>query len=157
MADFLSRFDHNARFNLFLVLGPRKADELKSNFLTQSTIPLVDIGKALAQHLSLADPSVKMVIRAPEIVEDIVTLSAVEIQGGKRAVALCNFGILNEPDLGLNAGKILADLSKQIIILLLWNGNYQGDGILAWNSKKGAARIDLSNASPQVIDLNHEI
>jgi hypothetical protein len=157
MVSLLSTIDENARFQLHIMRGSNSELQNQLKILEAEGIPVLNLGKSLSDQIEQIEPTEHLAIQAPGIIENLVITNSRWVNSGKRIIALCNFGILLEPELGLNPGKILADLSKRFIVLLLWGGEYKNDGILAWTPNADDGRIDLRSADPQIIDLNHEI
>ena len=51
-----------------------------------------------------------------------------------KGVALTNIGILLEPVLSLNLGKILMDLSREYAIVMVWPYQVENSRRLVWDS-----------------------
>ncbi len=154
---FLSNFNVNTRFKLYIVRSPDSSFSSERNYLESEGIRVLNLGEELSKEIQGMASREHLEIKALKIVEDLTSLHSTIAINGTRIVAITNFGILLEPDLGLNAGQILTDLSKRFVVLLLWSGMYGNDGTLFWNAESDEVFIDVRRASPQILDLNYEV
>jgi hypothetical protein len=154
---FVNQLSSAVRYKLYLLSTAGHAkeaiEELKNNQLN-----IVDVGKELALELSEnAKPSRLKFVE--ELLGGIIERNAVTIHEiNQKVIVLHNLGILREPVLALNAEKVVADISKNIHVIILWSGRYNDTGVLSWESKTNHNfNLDFSVYGIRTINFSHEI
>lgn len=143
--DFQYTVGEVSRHNLVLIkcADNRLCDIIEK--LKKSGINTVNIGLELAQKLKSKLNSKFLTIESQEYIEKLIESNSVEIVPGlPKVVSIYNLGMLIEPELSLNAARILKDLSKNIGILVLWEHTISNEGVLHWGSQDDNYNLDLS-------------
>ena len=99
-----------------------------------STIPypLVNVGKVVAQFIVGRTLNKHIGIDVEEYFKELIDTDSKE-HWGIKGVRLANIGILLEPDLSLNVEKILMDLSREYVIVIIWHHGVENSRRLVWN------------------------
>jgi hypothetical protein len=137
----------------FVCNETKALEELKINHLN-----VVDVGKEISLELSENNKQSRLNF-IEEFFRKIIEKNSITIEeNNQKAVVLHNLGILLEPVFALNAEKIIADISKNIHIIILWSGKYDQPNTLSWVSKtNNKFNLDFSPYGLRTINLNHEI
>lgn len=104
-----------------------------SQALGHDDMPVINIGKVLAEFLSNREIDKYISLDVEEYIKSTVREKAVEIPKGFKAIILHNLGILLEPELKLKPESIILDLSRDLIIILLWDYLIEHNRKLIWD------------------------
>jgi hypothetical protein len=154
---FVHQFSPTSRNKLYLLpFGCNEKVLIKE--LENNQLSVVDVGRELALELSENSKTSRLKF-IEELLGKIIEKTAVTIQEiNQKAIALHNLGILQEPVFALNVEKIIADISKNIHIIILWSGKYEDTGILSWKSKtNNNFNLDFSAYGIRTINFSYEI
>jgi hypothetical protein len=118
--------DSSARHKLFWYKS------IQSDDLSAIPYPLINVGKDVAQFISGRITSKHIGLDVEEYFKRLISEQAQKHWGAK-GVALDNIGILLEPELSLNVEKILLDLSREYVIILVWPYGVENSRRLVWD------------------------
>ncbi len=117
-------------------------------------IPTMNIGKTLSNCLNLSITSKSFL---PQFELNLTTLFVKRAKFvhifGIETLAIYNTGILFEPFLGLNPNLFIKDQSKNIFIILLWDGYYEYPGLFFWDSKQKNIGFNFSDIFAKKMEL----
>lgn len=108
--------------------------EAISEVLGHKEVPIIDVGKVLAEFLKNREIDKYISFDVEDYIKATVTGSAVDIPHGIKAVIIQNPGILLESDLKLKPESILLDLSKEIVIVIIWDYLVEQNKKLIWDN-----------------------
>ncbi len=130
----------------FLDTMPRYRLVVVNGDVPPNDFPILDIGGILAEYIErlpqIAPAELK--VRVNDKLISTVQSTAQQVNTFGKAIALCNFGIVFEPLLGIDIGTVLKDLSRNILIIILWPGTIK-DQKLYFLTQKSSNIIDLSD------------
>lgn len=141
--DFHPNVGDVARHNIVVI----KSDDLNKTIDKFSTCGLcvLNIGKALSEKIETLESTKFLDIDTHEYLQQLIECQSREFFKGKpRVVAIYNLGILLELSLRLDAVQILKELSRNIGILIIWEHEISGDGILHWDDQADKFNFNLS-------------
>lgn len=118
--------DLSTRHKLFWY-KPTQSDDLPA-----IPYPLINVGKDVAQFISGRTTGKHIGLDVEEYFKRLISEQAQEHWGAK-GVALDNIGILLEPDLSLNVEKILMDLSREYVVIIVWTYGVENSRRLVWD------------------------
>lgn len=104
-----------------------------SQVLGHDDIPIINVGKLLAEFLRDRNIDKYISLDVEEYIKSAVREKAVDTPNGFKAIILHNPGILLEPELKLKSETILLDLSREIIIVILWDYLIEHNRKLRWD------------------------
>lgn len=126
--------------------------------LISHKIKTTDIGLELASFLADKYGKKHLDIIVTDYIEKIIDKNAEKLQGqNHKIVAIENIGILLEPSLKLDAEKLLADISKNTHLFVLWSGESDGQGLLYWSNQKEKFNFNFTQYQPLIINYENEI
>lgn len=126
--------------------------------LISHKIKTINIGLELAKFLLDNYQKKHLDIIVSECIEKLINKNAEKIQSqNHKIVAIENIGILLEPELKLNAEKLLAEISKNKHLFVLWSGESDGQGLLYWNNQKERFNFNFTQYQPLIINYENEI
>ncbi|MFH0736763.1 MAG: hypothetical protein V1773_18180 [bacterium] len=141
-------------FNLFITKPQNKSILEIIEYIEGSGIKVINIGKELSSKLKTIKNKRHIIIESNNLLNDIIQNNAGEIPNSKiKFIAIYNFGILLEPSIGLNASKVLKELSKNYAIILVWEHFIQDGNILHWGNQKEKYKFDFSDISIKILDI----
>ncbi|MDP8267262.1 MAG: hypothetical protein P9L97_00915 [Candidatus Tenebribacter davisii] len=124
------------RNKLCFILTNGVNKDIIETFTNEYKINSVDIGLELSNALFNEDLHKQLSIIALEkfngIIEDNISVFM-----GQDTIVLYNLGILFEDDLKLNLESILLEISKSVLIILLWEGEVSTHGLHFLSKKNG--------------------
>lgn len=128
-----------------------------SEKLKKMGLKAINLGKEISSELSVSGKRKHLDIYIHELLNKIVERNSVQIrENNQKVVVLYNMGILLEPVFALKPATILADLSKNVHIVILWSGNYE-NGTLSWNNRKEVFNLNFSEYGIRKINFSDEI
>ena len=143
--NFLYELDDTSRHNLVVVRCDTNSLNDAVCTLKSNGINAVNIGRELSEKLNTIETAKFLFIESQEYLQELIENEARPIVAGRpKVVAIYNLGILLEPALGLNAAKLLKEISKTVTIVILWNHIYS-DGILHWGVQQEQYHLNLSD------------
>lgn len=101
--------------------------------------PKINVGKAIAQFISGRTIDKHIGLEVEEYFKKLVVESTQE-HWGIKGVVLTNIGILLEPELSLNVEKILMDLSREYVVIIVWPHIVENSRRLVWDD---TAKVSL--------------
>jgi len=126
----MDKLSFSDRYKLFWAKPDIK---LISQTLGHDDIPVINLGKVLAEFLNSKDIDKNISLDVEEFIKFTVRERAVETQNGFKAIILHNLGILLEPELKLKPESIILALSRDVIIILLWDYLVEHNKKLIWD------------------------
>ena len=124
------------RNKLCFILTNGVNKDIIETFTNEYKINSVDIGLELSNALSDEDLNKQISLIALEkfngIIEDNISVFM-----DQDTIVLYNLGILFEDDLKLNLESILLEISKSVLIILLWEGEVSNHGLHFLSEKNG--------------------
>lgn len=143
--DFLYKSGDTGRHNLILLrCDPNDLNEAIEEFKAAG-INVLNIGRELSEKLKTLENAKFLALEAHEYLHALLEEQARHVVPGKpRVVALYNLGILLEPVLKLNAAKLLKEISKNVIVVILWD-HLSSEGLLHWGIKQEQYHLNLSD------------
>ena len=127
-------------------------------WLEKENIPVLNIGNEMALLLKDSQESKYLNIEAYDIFTSMMENHAKQIKHElSKILAIFNLGILLEPELCLDASRIIKDLSKNIHIILIWENQFDIPGKLHWGNQADKYFFDFSDINLNQLHLNHEI
>jgi hypothetical protein len=125
--------------------------------LEHAGVQAVNAGYELASFLKTLDNRKYIALEAYEYFMRLTGNKAASVPHMPRKVlALYNIGILNEPSLGLSPYKMIEEICKSYIVVLIWEHSLNEKQKLFWNSSSSLS-IDLSDINPTIIEFTHEV
>jgi hypothetical protein len=94
--------------------------------------PQINVGRAIARFVSSCTIDKHIGLEVEEYFKKLIGKSAEEHWGAK-GLALINIGILMEPDFSLNIEKILMDLSREYVVIIIGPFIVENSRRLAWD------------------------
>lgn len=144
----------SARFHFYWLDCRAHTPQMVDDFLTGTGIPNIDIGHSIALEFGEKLDVKHLALNVEEFLQHILEVEAKPVdQTGIPVIAISNVGILLEPELQLDAAKLLKRTAQRIGIVLLWNDACEPPGIFHWNDRKSEYKLDLTETSIQVIHL----
>jgi hypothetical protein len=156
--NFLNNLSEANRYKIYILQNSLDYLESTKNFLNSRDIKIINLGKELSAKLSKENTNRHLDILMPNFIQTLVEENARQIPILKhKIVALENIGVLLEPDFDLNAEKLLAEISKNVHILILWSGQINEQGFLNWTNQKETFNFNLTQYEPKTINYHNEI
>jgi hypothetical protein len=155
--DFVQQLLPTNRYKLYLMPFDCNKKDAHKKFQSNQ-LNAVDLGREIALELS-RDIKPSRLNFIEDLVSRIIEESAATIpEVNQKAIAIYNLGILLEPVFGLNVEKVIADLSKNIHIIIIWSGKFDDKGILSWESTtNNNFNLDFSAYGIRIINFSYEI
>lgn len=143
--DFLHNLDDTGRHNLVLLRCDSNSLKNTIDQLKNFGITAVNVGKELSKKLVAIESTKFLTIEAQEYLHKLIENQAAQVVPSKpKVVAIYNIGILLEPALSLNAANLLKEISKNVIIIILWN-QLSSEGLLHWGTQQEQYHLNLSD------------
>lgn len=145
------------RYKLFWVDCKAKSINICLQEAALHGIPCVNVGKELAQFLSQKGNSKFLSLETEEELKKIISQKSKLAKSGNLSVSLYNLGILLEPNLKIDATKIIKELSKEISIIILWEGLTSEPAYFYWTEKNNEFGFNFSETNINKIIFQNEI
>lgn len=143
--NFLNELDGTGRHNLVLVRCDSNSLNNAIDKLKGAGINVINIGRELSEKLKTLESAKFLTIESQEYLHELIENQARQVIAGKpKVAAIYNLGILFEPVLCLNAANLLKEISKNVIIIILWE-HYCADGLLHWGVQQEHYQLNLSD------------
>lgn len=143
--DFLKNIGEAGRHNLVLVRCDTKSLNDTIDKLQGAGVNVINIGKELSKKLVAVESTKFLTIEAQEYLHKLIENQAAQIVPSKpKVVAIYNIGILLEPALSLNAANLLKEVSKNVIVVILWD-HLSSEGLLHWGIHQEQYHLNLSD------------
>ncbi len=124
--------------------------------LKSQNIPVINIGRELANFISKTGDYKYLNIDAPEFLKHLLEIHRDNADGSfNNVVAIYNLGILLEPDIDLSASHILKEFSKSTGLIIIWENRFDTPEKLAWETQRNTFFFDFSDTPLKI--LNHEV
>ena len=139
------------RFKIFYLPADRQGIAKLSAQLEEENVPVVDMGKTMANYLIDKTSNTHIDMEAEDFLRHLL-----RTKESAPAIALCNLGILLEPSLRLNAVQAIQDASKDRVVLILWEGEVESE-FLYWNKAVPTYGFHFAGSGIKPINLPNEI
>lgn len=83
--------------------------------------PAIDVGALVADELTRKPPGRYLSLEIDDFLRTTLRLRLSEQEPTNRGLILDNLGILLEPELGLNPVKLFLELSREAVVILVWD------------------------------------
>ena len=121
-------------------------------------IPRLNVGMELASFLKDRQKSKYLHLDVQEYIKKVFVQQAnLRDNFYPPTLATYNLGILFEPLLQLDPSLIIKDLSKEIGIIILWDGIVQNDKIFHWGELSKDYYLNFSDTNIYKLDFQHEV
>ncbi len=130
----------------FLDTMPRHRLVVVNGDVSPIEAPLLDLGKTLAEYIDKLPKAYSSDLKS-QVNEKLISSiqsTAQKVDNLGKTIALCNFGITFEPQLGIDIKTIVKDLSRNILIIILWPGLIKNQK-LYFLTEKSSNKINLSD------------
>ena len=156
--NFFYNLSETKRYKIYILQSLYDNFNSSKIFLTSFDIKIINVGKELSEKISSVGANRHLDILVSEFIPKLIEQNARQIPAfNHKIVALENMGILLEPALDLNAEKLLAEISKNVHLLILWSEQLSGAGVLSWTNNKETFNFNLTAYEPKTIIYNDEI
>ena len=156
--NFFNKLSETKRHKIYILQSHYKDLDSSKNFLHSLDIKTLDFGKLLSEKLLKVDANRHLHILVSEFIPKLIEQNTNQIPGlSHKIVALENIGILLEPSFDLNAEKLLAEISKNVHLMILWSEQSNQTGLLNWSNQRDRFNFDFTPYQPKIINYNDEI
>lgn len=121
-------------YNLYFVEKNSKEVEDFTKQLAKQGVTVINIGKELAEKLKMLNNTKFITVEALQLLRELFKKKEDDTQNNP-IFAIYNLGILLEPTLDLAVTKILADISRDKVIIIIWNHLVKDGSILYWDEE----------------------
>lgn len=143
--DFLKTLNDRGRHNLILVRCDTASLHDAFGKLKGAGINVINIGRALSEKLKTLEAAKFLTLEVQEYLHELIEKQARQVVPDKpKVVALYNLGILLEPALNLKASTMLKEISKNVIIVILWD-QLSSEGLLHWGTQQEQYHLNLTD------------
>ncbi len=111
----------------------------------------VDVGKELAKALAVQTDLNMFPLLADKELNSILKQHTQEIDGIGQYVAICNLGILFEPELALNVHDKISEWSKGKALIVKLEGNIVDDEFHFYESDTSQCKVSLKDIAYKTI------
>ncbi len=121
-------------------------------------IKILNVGLLLSGFLQSQNKDKFLGINAQEYLRNLfVEQAALSFNTTQPTIAFHNIGILFETELSLDSATFFRELSKEIVIIFLWDGIVLNDSVFLWDAGFSNIKLDFSDTLVTKINFNNEI
>jgi hypothetical protein len=122
------------------------------SYVQSEKINVINIGKELARYIDNLEDYRYLPIDLYDYTKQISDNHKNKIDGiGNDVIAIYNLGILLEPDLRLNAIKILKEFSKTAALIIIWENQFELPDRLYWATQQHNVFLDFSASQLKIV------
>ena len=156
--DIINQITDYERYNVYvLACKPNSLLEITKSLQEQS-IPVINVGKTLAEHLSKIRRIKHLHLEAEDQFKRLIDTNAKKLSSEKPPViAIFNLGILLEPAVCIDVAKIIKELSKSYAIIIIWDGQTDTSEILHWGTQKEKFQLNFTDTHLKQVNISYEI
>ena len=154
--NLLDNLSETTRYKIY-ILNNRNLD-LAKTFSRNSDLKIINLGKEISSKLITLNKSTHFDLFILDIAQSIIEQNIRQgPESPHKIVVIENLGILLEPTFKINVERFLAEISKNVHLLILWSGQINQQGLLSWTLKKDLFNLDFTEYSPKLINYPNEI
>lgn len=146
------------RYNIYVLpcFGINLSDLARK--LEQENIPIINIGRCLAESLNNNRVSKHLHLEAEDEFKKTIGNNAMKFSINKPPViAVFNLGILFEKTLSLDASKLIRELSKSFAIIIIWDEPIDSPEVLHWGIQKETFQLNFTDTHLKQLNISYEI
>lgn len=116
--------------------------------LVDTNVSVINVGYNVAEFIAKLDDYSYLEMEVEDCLRELLDGNT-SFNPDKSAdiIAVHNLGILLEERLSLNPVSIIKNASKNNPILIIWDGEYNGEALFHWSSQKDKFFLDFSDSS----------
>lgn len=137
--------DCTDRYKLFVYLTSPDQIQVVITWFHYQNIHPINLGKELASFINELDDQRYLHIDTQEYTKNLLEKQkSTNLDFITEVIAVYNLGILLEPELGLNAEKLLKDISKSSPLIIIWENQSQLSNQLHWPTQQNNIFLDFT-------------
>ncbi len=143
------------KYNLFLIEQKGRSIEEIADKLAKKGVAVINLGNELAKKIKKLNNTKYIIVDAPNLLRELFDKHNVITPNiYKPAIAIYNLGILLEPTLSLAATNILGNISKDKVIIVIWNYLIKDGKVLYWTDESfNYYNFDFSDYNLKILEI----
>lgn len=143
------------KYNVFLIEQKNRSIEEIAEKLAKKGVSVINLGKELAYKIKKLNTTKYIIVDAPRLLRELFDEHNVITENiYKPVIAIHNIGMLLEPNLALAATSIVGNISKDKVIIIIWNHLIKDGKILYWTDETYTSyHFDFSEYNLKILEI----